>query len=83
MRLILSLVSYPLSVILILMVRLYQITLSPLIKAIAGDVCRFYPSCSQYFIEAVRKYGPIRGSIKGIWRVIRCNPWCSGGYDPP
>ena len=72
-----------LSGILIVMVRIYQVTLSPLIKATMGDVCRFHPSCSQYFIEAVRKYGPIRGAIKGTWRVIRCNPWCNGGYDPP
>ena len=83
MRTILSLTSYILSGILIIMVRMYQIAISPLIKWTMGDVCRFYPSCSQYFIEAVRKYGPIRGALKGIWRVIRCNPWCKGGYDPP
>ena len=76
-------IRWLLSSILIIAVRFYQIAISPLIKACFGDVCRFHPSCSQYFIEAVRKYGPIRGAIKGTWRVIRCNPWCKGGYDPP
>jgi len=80
---ILSFFSRILSSILIVIVMLYQIAISPLIKLVFGDVCRFHPSCSQYFIEAVRKYGPIRGAIKGIWRVIRCNPCCKGGYDPP
>ncbi|MFG0296653.1 MAG: membrane protein insertion efficiency factor YidD [Maioricimonas sp. JB045] len=64
---------------LILLVRGYQIFLSPLI----GQHCRFTPSCSQYFIEAVRKYGAIRGAAKGVWRICRCHPFCQGGYDPP
>lgn len=45
--------------------------------------CRFEPSCSEYFLQAVRQYGPIRGTLKGLWRISRCNPWCQGGYDPP
>jgi uncharacterized protein len=65
--------------ILIGLVRLYQIFLSPML----GRYCRFQPTCSQYFIEAVRKYGAIRGALKGIWRICRCNPWMPGGYDPP
>jgi len=65
--------------ILIAMVRLYQVTLSP----IFGRHCRFRPSCSVYFIEAVQKYGAIRGARRGIWRICRCNPWNPGGYDPP
>jgi len=64
---------------LILLVRGYQLFLSPLI----GQHCRFTPSCSQYFIEAVRKYGAIRGAAKGVWRICRCHPFCQGGYDPP
>lgn len=64
------------------LVRLYQMTLSPLIYALFGRVCRFEPSCSQYFIDAVRKYGPWKGSLKGIWRICRCNPFCEGGHDP-
>ena len=61
------------------LVRLYQWTLSPLL----GPVCRFQPSCSQYFIEAVRKYGAVRGAWRGILRIGRCHPWHPGGYDPP
>lgn len=64
---------------LILLVRLYQWTLSPLV----GRQCRFHPTCSNYFIEAVRKHGAIRGAIRGVWRVCRCHPWHPGGYDPP
>jgi putative membrane protein insertion efficiency factor len=61
------------------MVRLYQIFLSPWL----GRNCRFEPSCSQYFILAVRKYGAVRGAFLGAWRIVRCNPFCRGGYDPP
>lgn len=60
-------------------VRLYQIALSPLV----GPACRFEPSCSNYMIESLRKYGLIRGACKGIGRVCRCHPWHKGGYDPP
>ena len=64
---------------LIALVRLYQYALSP----IFGRHCRFDPSCSAYFIEAVRKYGAVGGTWRGIWRICRCNPWSRGGYDPP
>lgn len=74
----LLLVGIP-SAILIGMVRCYQITLSPLL----GRNCRFTPSCSNYFIEAVRKYGPLRGTLRGLWRICRCNPFHPGGHDPP
>ena len=60
-------------------VRGYQYLLRPMLP----PVCRFTPGCSEYFIEAVRKYGPVRGAVKGAWRVCRCNPLCEGGYDPP
>ncbi len=60
-------------------VRGYQMLLRPILPA----VCRFEPSCSEYFILAVRKYGPLRGACKGTWRICRCNPFCRGGYDPP
>jgi putative membrane protein insertion efficiency factor len=59
--------------------RVYQWTLSPLI----GRQCRFEPTCSAYFILAVRKYGAIRGTWCGIRRVGRCHPFHPGGYDPP
>lgn len=60
-------------------VRFYQACLRPMMPA----VCRFHPSCSEYFILAVNKYGPWRGACKGAWRICRCNPWCQGGFDPP
>ena len=64
---------------LIAWVRCYQICLRPILPS----VCRFQPSCSEYFILAVHKYGPLRGACKGIGRIWRCNPWHMGGYDPP
>jgi putative membrane protein insertion efficiency factor len=60
-------------------VRLYQIFLSPIV----GRSCRYEPTCSRYFIGAVRKYGAVRGSLRGIWRICRCHPFHRGGYDPP
>lgn len=63
---------------LILLVRAYQRWISPVIPA----RCRFYPSCSQYAVDAIRHYGVIRGLILGIWRIMRCNPFNYGGYDP-
>ena len=68
-----------LSLLLIAFVRAYQILLRPIFPA----VCRFYPSCSEYFILSVQKYGPVRGAWKGLGRICRCHPWGRGGYDPP
>jgi putative membrane protein insertion efficiency factor len=62
----------------VLPVRLYQLTLSHWI----GGQCRFVPTCSQYFVEAVRRKGIVRGTAKGLWRLCRCHPWSKGGYDP-
>jgi uncharacterized protein len=64
--------------VLIAFVRLYQITLSRWM----GGQCRFQPTCSRYFIEAVQKKGALRGSLMGVWRILRCNPFSRGGYDP-
>jgi uncharacterized protein len=64
---------------LIAVVRLYQIFLSP----IFGRQCRFQPTCSNYFIGAVHKYGALRGTVKGVGRILRCNPFWPGGWDPP
>ena len=64
---------------LVLLVRVYQWTLSPFV----GRQCRFQPTCSNYFIEAVRKYGALRGTWLGIRRIGRCHPFHPGGYDPP
>lgn len=44
--------------------------------------CRFQPTCSQYAIEAIEKYGAWKGARLAIWRILRCNPFCRGGYDP-
>lgn len=44
--------------------------------------CKYYPSCSEYTKQAILRYGAIKGSIIGIWRIIRCNPFSKGGYDP-
>ncbi len=63
----------------IAVVRLYQILLSPLL----GRHCRFSPTCSQYFIESIKKYGAVRGSFRGVLRICRCHPFHAGGYDPP
>lgn len=63
----------------ILAVRLYQCTLSPLV----GRQCRFHPTCSTYFIQAVEKYGLLSGMRRGMVRILRCQPWHPGGYDPP
>ena len=59
--------------------RAYQWLISPML----GPHCRFEPSCSAYFVEAVRKYGAVRGSCRGLLRICRCHPWHPGGYDPP
>ena len=67
---------------LILLVRCYQWTLSPMM-GIFGVECRFQPTCSHYFIAAVRKYGAISGAARGLWRLCRCHPFHPGGYDPP
>lgn len=64
---------------LLLPVRFYQIVLGPMLP----KVCRFHPSCSEYFVLAVHKHGPCKGCALGIWRICRCGPWTRGGYDPP
>ena len=63
------------------LIRLYQIVLSPVVNW-RGPVCKFEPSCSHYGYEAVRTHGAIKGGGMTVWRVLRCNPWSSGGYDP-
>jgi putative membrane protein insertion efficiency factor len=64
--------------ILIILVRGYQKFISPLFP----QTCRFYPSCSAYFIQAVEKYGALKGSYLGIKRILKCHPFHPGGYDP-
>ena len=50
-------------------------------ERICEPVCKFHPSCSHYASDALRKYGPLRGSLKAVWRLLRCNPWSRGGVD--
>ncbi len=67
-------------------IRIYQKTLSydhGLRKYLYPmGYCRFQPTCSKYAIQAIEKYGLIKGGLKAIWRVLRCNPWSKGGWDP-
>ena len=62
----------------ILPIKLYQILISPLFP----NKCKYYPSCSNYSIQAINKYGIFKGLLKSIWRILRCNPFSLGGYDP-
>jgi len=64
--------------ILIIIIRGYQKIISPLFPS----TCRFYPTCSTYFIQALEKYGPFKGTYLGIKRILRCHPGNPGGYDP-
>lgn len=68
--------------VLVLFIRAYQYTVSPMFTAILGPSCRFTPSCSQYAIEALERHGVIRGTGYAIWRIARCHPYSPGGYDP-
>jgi putative membrane protein insertion efficiency factor len=62
----------------VLMIRGYQVTLSPLLPS----ACRYQPSCSAYAIEAVERHGALKGSWMGARRILRCHPFARGGYDP-
>lgn len=68
----------------IALIRLYQKTLSPdhgWFRS-ATPVCRYLPTCSEYMVSAVEKYGSITGVVLGLKRIARCHPWHAGGYDP-
>jgi putative membrane protein insertion efficiency factor len=62
----------------ILPIRVYQLLLSPMV----GQRCRYYPSCSEYAAQAIQRYGILRGLVLAGWRLLRCNPWSRGGFDP-
>lgn len=68
----------PVSYFLIGIIKFYRKVISPL----KLPSCRFSPTCSEYAIEAIRVHGAIKGTVLGIWRILRCNPFCKGGYDP-
>ena len=63
---------------LIFPIRLYKKYISPLL----GNHCRYWPTCSIYMIQAIEIHGAVKGLILGTWRILRCNPWSKGGYDP-
>jgi uncharacterized protein len=69
---------------LILMVRVVRLALTPFVAmtSITPRVCRYEPTCSHYAEQAIRTHGPVRGMLMAGWRVLRCNPWSRGGYDP-
>ncbi|MDL1963182.1 MAG: membrane protein insertion efficiency factor YidD [Deltaproteobacteria bacterium] len=62
----------------LIFIKLYQCTLSPVL----GPSCRFYPSCSNYAYEAILRYGPLKGLIFALKRIVRCHPFNEGGIDP-
>ncbi|MBO0745493.1 MAG: membrane protein insertion efficiency factor YidD [Candidatus Dormibacteraeota bacterium] len=59
-------------------IRIYQRLFSPLF----GSRCKYYPSCSEYAAQAIQRFGILRGLILAGWRLLRCNPWSHGGFDP-
>ncbi|MDD6187846.1 MAG: membrane protein insertion efficiency factor YidD [Oscillospiraceae bacterium] len=59
-------------------IRIYQKFISPML----GAKCRYYPTCSEYTVQAIETHGVIKGIVLGAYRIIRCNPWSKGGYDP-
>jgi putative membrane protein insertion efficiency factor len=69
---------------LILMVRIVRLALTPFVAmtSITPRVCKYEPTCSHYAEQAIRTHGPVRGMLMAGWRVLRCNPWSRGGYDP-
>ena len=69
-----KILAYPL----LFVIYVYRVTLSP----VMGNGCRFYPTCSHYGYQAIYKHGAIKGGLMAAWRVLRCNPFNAGGYDP-
>jgi hypothetical protein len=68
----------PLRSLAIVPIRAYQWLISPLV----GQRCKYYPSCSEYAAQAIRRFGILKGLVLAGWRLLRCNPWSHGGFDP-
>ena len=68
----------PLRWLAVLPIRVYQRLVSPLV----GERCKYYPSCSEYAAQAIGRFGILRGLVLAGWRLLRCNPWSRGGFDP-
>jgi len=62
----------------VVLIKLYKLVISPVLP----NACRFYPTCSQYAIEALTKHGLLKGGFLSVKRILRCHPFCDGGYDP-
>lgn len=71
-------ILYPVTWLLKLFIRAYQLVISPNLP----QTCRYTPTCSQYMIEALEKHGPIKGLYLGVKRILSCHPWGGSGYDP-
>lgn len=71
-------ISGVISWIMIKMIKFYRVAISPHLRS----NCRYTPTCSEYSIQAIRKYGPVKGGYLSVKRIMRCNPWGSHGYDP-
>ena len=71
-------ISSALTALMILMIRIYQRCVSPML----GQNCRFVPTCSQYAVEALRRHGPLKGGWLTVRRILRCHPWGGSGFDP-
>lgn len=70
------------NVLIVLLIKLYRFFISPILVSIFGKACRFTPTCSQYTIEALEKFGTLKGLGLGVKRFLRCHPWGGLGYDP-
>ena len=68
----------PLRSLAVLPIRIYQWLISPLV----GQRCKYYPSCSEYAAQAIGRFGILKGLVLAGWRLLRCNPWSHGGFDP-
>ncbi|MFT5647268.1 MAG: putative membrane protein insertion efficiency factor [Aureispira sp.] len=81
MKIILAILNFPfklMGLLFIGVIRFYQLTISPILPA----SCRYTPTCSQYSLEAIKKYGPFKGGYLAFRRILRCNPWGGHGHDP-
>ena len=67
--------------IIIFLLKIYKKTISPVFSAF-GIHCKYYPTCSEYAMQAIKKYGVIKGCFLGVKRILKCNPFSKGGYDP-
>jgi hypothetical protein len=68
----------PISELLIIIIKFYKLVLSPLLPS----ACRFYPTCSVYAIDALQRHGLVKGLFLSVKRILKCHPFCEGGYDP-